>query len=563
MMPPIGDLAPLSRRRLPVPLPSPWFWGLVVLYVLLGLIGHDPWKSEDAIGFGIAWSMAGGHAQDWLLPNIAGRMVAEEGPLAFWLAAAFIKALGNVLLAHDAARLATGVWMSITIVAVYRAGRALDGDVAGRLAVLALLASLGLVTRTHEIAAEPAFLAGWALVLWALARGRAFGWQGALLLTAGLATCYLSRGVAPTRLVVLTIAIAWLATRTGFAGWRDAAWKIGAFAAGHAVFFAWGLTVAEFATEFATEFAAYQAGLQAWNDAQTGWPDAANWRQYGKTLLWFAFPAWPVALWWIAKKRPPMLLDVHPVPLPRRLPLVGAACVLASLAWSPNASDSVLLPLLPPLALLIAPGLAYMRRSHAAAIDWFGRMSFTLVAALIWLGYAALMTGWPPKIAANFARLEPGFVANWQWPTLLVAVAASALWVIAIARSERTPLRGIVHWCYGITLTWLLLMTLWLPWIDYGRSYRPVALSMKAAIAGRRDGPRNCVATVELGMAERATFGYFGEFRFAGLKDNCVWLLTQGTRGDAPPVPAGARQVWEGNRPGDRNERFRLYQRSK
>ena len=54
-----------------------------------------------------------------------------------------------------------------------------------------------------------------------------------------------------------------------------------------------------------------------------------------------------------------------------------------------------------------------------------------------------------------------------------------------VARSERTPLRGIVHWCYGTTFVWLLLMTLWLPWIDYGRSYRPVALSLKAAMTAR------------------------------------------------------------------------------
>ena len=175
----------LSHLRVPVPLPSPWFWGLVVLYVLLGLVGHDPWKSDDAIGFGIAWSMANGPATAWLVPGVAGQMVAEEGPLAFWLAALFIKVLGGVLQPHDAARLATAVWMSAAIIGVHRAARELDGEAAGRMAVLALLASLGLLARSHEIAAEPAALAGWAWILWALSM-RTNGAQALAVMTAGV-----------------------------------------------------------------------------------------------------------------------------------------------------------------------------------------------------------------------------------------------------------------------------------------------------------------------------------------------------------------------------------------
>ena len=146
---------------------------------------------------------------------------------------------------------------------------------------------------------------------------------------------------------------------------------------------------------------------------------------------------------------------------------------------------------------------------------------------------------------------------------MAIAAAATLAWVLAIARSERTPLRGIVHWCYGTTLSWLLLMTLWLPWIDYGRSYRPVAIGLKAAIGSGAGNLRNCVATRTLGLAERASFAYFGGLEFARVRDNCAWLLVQGSRGDATRAEPGLRLIWEGNRPGDRNERFRLYRRTK
>ncbi|MBL8377478.1 MAG: glycosyltransferase family 39 protein [Burkholderiales bacterium] len=561
----MSTLPPLSRRRLPVPLPSPWFWGLVVLYVLLGLVGHDPWKGDDAIGFGIAWNMANGTWGDWLLPNVAGQLVAEEGPLAFWLAALFIKALSGVLEAHDAARLATAVWTSIAIIAVHRAARRLDGEAAGRLAVLALLATLGLLARSHEIAAEPAFLAGWALVLWSLALGREFGFKGALLLAAGLAVCYLSRGMTPTRVVLLTILVTWLALRRGeswsggFGGARDAVWKIGAFVAAHLLFLAWALS--------ATANAAFHDLYRNWGEAQFGWPGASAWTWYAKTLPWFVFPAWPIALWWVLHRRPVKLLDVYPVPPVQHLPVAATLCVLASLAWSPQASEAVLLPIVVPLAILIAPGLKFLRRGFAALTDWFGRLAFTLAAALVWLGYVAMQTGTPPRIAANLARLEPGFVATLQWPALAIAIAATLAWCVAIARSERTPLRGIVHWCYGVTLVWLLLMTLFLPWVDYGRSYRGVAAGMQAAMgvsqgAVSAQSTRGCVNSRDLGLSERASFAYFARLKYGAPGAACPWLLVQGTRGQPTRSEPGYRLVWEGNRPGDRNERFRLYRRT-
>ena len=103
-----------------------------------------------------------------------------------------------------------------------------------------------------------------------------------------------------------------------------------------------------------------------------------------------------------------------------------------------------------------------MTKGIAAGIDWFGRITFTLLAGLIWLGYCALQLGWPPRIAANFARLEPGFDATFAPLSFSIAIAATLVWLVASARSERTVLRAITHWAYGITLMWLLLTMLWL-----------------------------------------------------------------------------------------------------
>ena len=52
---------------------------LCAVYVIAGLFGRDPWRTDDAAGFGIAHTMALGSAIDWLVPNVHGTLVPEPG----------------------------------------------------------------------------------------------------------------------------------------------------------------------------------------------------------------------------------------------------------------------------------------------------------------------------------------------------------------------------------------------------------------------------------------------------------------------------------------------------
>ena len=548
VMPPAGKALPLSRRRVPVPLAGPWFWGFVALYAATGLIGHDPWKNDDAAGFGIAWAMANGHLSDWLLPNIAGQTIAEEGPLGFWLAALFIK-LFSFLNPFDAARLSAAVWTLGAVYCVHRAARELWPEEA-RHAALCLIACMGLLVRTHEISAEPALLFASSLTLWAMVHWRRapLALPTGLALGAGLALAWLARGPHAALPLVLAVLAAPLVLRE----WRNPRGVLAALIAVAAAALVW-VWWPKLAGASSPEF---RVAYFDWTLRQFGWPARADWVYYAKTFAWFAFPAWPVALWWLLR-RPPTFLGAAPPKHLHPAPLLFAGAVLLSLTWSREASESILLPLLPALALIAAPGAARLSRGAAAMLDYFGRMTFTLVAALIWLGYVAMQTGWPPKIANNFAKLEPGFAASFEPLPLAVALGATLLWLVVVARSERTVLRGITHWSYGVAYCWLLVMTLLLPWIDYGKTYRPVAQAVRALIAG---GDAACLATRELGAAQRASLHYFGEIRF-GSEAACGHLIVQGTAGERAPVLAGWALMWEGNRPGDRGERLRLYRR--
>ncbi len=98
-------------------------WGLAamcLLYILPGIIRRDPWKTDDAAGFGIMWTMAHGSLADWLAPNIVGMAMQGEAPLAYWVGAILIKLFGGIAGDALAARLSILVFFAIGAAAVWR-----------------------------------------------------------------------------------------------------------------------------------------------------------------------------------------------------------------------------------------------------------------------------------------------------------------------------------------------------------------------------------------------------------------------------------------------------------
>jgi 4-amino-4-deoxy-L-arabinose transferase-like glycosyltransferase len=223
-----------------------------------------------------------------------------------------------------------------------------------------------------------------------------------------------------------------------------------------------------------------------------------------------------------------------------------------------------LLPLLPPLAILAAFGLPTMKRGAINAVDWFSMITLSICAAFIWIGWIAKQTGWPAQIARNAFKLAPGFKPEFNLLAFLIAAAATVGWIMVvrwrIARHPSVLWRAVVLSSGGVILCWLLLMTLWLPWLNYGKSYAGVAHQISAKLPSSG----YCVDT-NVGQAQRASFAYFGQVEFARFgSHDCDYLLLQ-DRGNSPPMKkddeSRLQLLWEGRRPSDRDERFRLYRR--
>jgi len=224
----------------------------------------------------------------------------------------------------------------------------------------------------------------------------------------------------------------------------------------------------------------------------------------------------------------------------------------------------VLLPLLPPLAILAAFGLPTMKRGAINAVDWFSMMTLSTCAGFIWVGWIAKQTGWPAQIARNAFKLAPGFKPEFNLLATAIAAAATIGWIMLvrwrIARHPSVLWRAVVLSSGGVILCWLLLMTLWLPWLNYGKSYAGVAQQ----IGSRLPASGYCVDT-NVGPSQRASFAYFGQVEFARFGNHdCDYLLLQDS-GNSPLMKkdeeGSLHLLWEGRRPSDRDERYRLYRR--
>ena len=531
--------------------------GLVLLcaaWIALGLAGHDPWKSEDAISIGVAAEMAS--RNDYVVPTLGGETYLPRPPLAYMGGALAIDAFAPPLKVHNAARMAVGVALALILLATGAAGRELSGRAFRWLPVLILVGSIGFWDRAHVLSPELFMTVGVAVALYGFALALRRPWVGGLALGAGVAIAFLGRGLLGPAWIALT---ALLLPLCG-AEWRNRAYvatlAVAALAA-VALSLPWPLLLHARDPALFTQWweeeslAGYVAFLGA-GAAEPGY--------YLRNLLWFAWPSLPLLLWllWLRGRGFNGGLRDPGVAVPGVLALV----VFASLMVLPEARLANALPLLVPLALLASLEVDSLKRGFSGALDWFGILTFGLLAVVMWgFWIDAYVNGMPANVARLFRDTEVGYRPSFHLGTMLAAVGLTVLWVLLVRPARRSNRRAILNWAAGVTLIWGLVTTIWLPYLDSRRSYRWTVENVAMRL------PRGaCLASRGLGEPQRALFAYF-----AGIhtlreevqpEHDCKLLLVQyGRLASEPVAPEGWAPIWSGARRGDDTERFVLYKR--
>lgn len=553
-----------------------------VAYVLPGFFGRGPWKYEDIEAFGVMRELNTA-AANWLHPQLLGRATDFDALAPYWLGALAIKALPFLDPAF-AVRIPFGLLLTLTLICTWYAiyylarspqaqpvafafgGEAGPVDYARAMAdagLLALIASLGLAQLSHETTPALAQLGFTALTFYAMAASpfrpatKIIG--PALGLLVGLTGLALSG--APMLAVLLGAGgalVEWAHKRWG--SFKGSAYhdgqpdETGRQQSRHWVLLIAGITVAVALLAYALDLWRWRIQLPGTGD-QAAWKD---WRRLGRLLVWFTWPTWPLALWTLYRWRR-QLASRHVA-----LPLWFAGMAVAA-TLTTTASDRSLLLSLPPLAALAAFALPTLKRSVASLIDWFTLLFFTGCGIIIWVVWIAMQTGVPRQPAANVAKLAPGFEPSFSWLAFLAATGATLAWAWLVkwrAGAHRAAIwKSLVLPAAGATLCWLLLMTLWMPLLDYARSYAPMSRQVASLV-----DQTACVEIYGVDSAQAAAFQYHGqlELRQAGAQAVCPYLVVdvdaQASLSAAVNLPDWAF-VATVSRPTDKNENVQVYRR--
>jgi 4-amino-4-deoxy-L-arabinose transferase-like glycosyltransferase len=526
---------------------------LCVVWILATLVGHDPWKPDEAYSFGLVLDFLRRH--DWVVPMLAGEPFLEKPPLFFITAGAFASALQDLMPLHDAARLASGFYLAVALLFLALSARSLYRGRHATTAVLLLLGCLGIVVHAHQLVTDVALFAGISIGIFGLARARGHPIGGGIALGAGTAVAFLSKGLlGPGILGVSALALLM------FRDWRTAsffrslvvaaivalpgavAWMTALYLRSPDLFATWLVT-----NNFGRFLGFAELGPQQ--------PHFF----YAYTLLWFAFPALPLALWalWDAWRDGPAGWRDDGI----RLPLVLIVVTAVLLGAAHDARELYLMPILLPLVLLAMARLDRLPRAAGPALAWLGNGAFGALALVLWLAWLALITGTPALLSQALAAYQPGFVAHFDGAAFAAALLATIAWTFFVAQPARGFPRGIAQWTAGLTLCLGLVGLLYLPYLDAGKSYRGMIQSILGAVDGG-----GCIESRAIGEPQRALLDYFGHVKTVrqelGSGAYCDFLLVQGSRAAGAPARApGWTPVWEGARAGDDKELYRLYVR--
>ena len=538
-------------------------------YVLPGFIGRDAWKSADISALGFMWELVQGSAA-WLHPSLLGQHPENPALLPYWLGAWTLQ-WGPAWIPSDlkvrlpfllllALGLAASWYGTYYLARSPRAqpvafafgGEAQPKDYARAMAdggLLALIACLGLAQLGHETTPALAQFGFTGLLFYALSslhfRPRSSilsAWIGVISLglsgAPALATLFLAGGALIHFLD---------ANAQAEAGETDRHTGLTSFLL--------------LCSALVNAYLCWRLDLWRW---KVEIPQA-TWAEFNgamQLLTWFTWPAWPLALWTVWRWR--RQLFSHSISRHLALPVWFALVTLGS-TLTTGSPDRTLLLGLPAMAALAAFALPTLKRQVASLIDWFTLLFFSSCGFIIWVVWIAMQTGYPSQPAANVARLAPGFEPHFSVLAFAFAIAATLVWAWLVrwrvGRHRAAIWKSLVLPAGGAALCWLLLMTLWMPLLNYTQSYNAMVRH-----ALERMDPAGCVETLGLGPGKTAAFQFYGKLKLKPMQaqPSCPWLIAE--PGEEMSTPSHVDNTrWnllaQVSHPSDGNELVLLFRR--
>jgi hypothetical protein len=463
--------------------------GLLLAFLLVGTVGHDPWRGADLRHFFAVWQVLQG---EWLLPTaLVDGTVPAAAPLYYWVAALLGMALEPLGLAlHDATRLASPLFVLISLGCVAMATLPACGKPWHAGAVLLGLGTLGWMLEAHQHQALLASTATLGMTLAGAAWAPHHPARAWLCATAGFSLGFLAQGFA----ILPVSLIPWLAT-----------------------FPAWSIVPPAKRLPLALVTVALLALPVAWLMAVLASPNGSTWLALqtphidpvfirgnlldaGNDATWVTWPLWLLALWPLRRASDPRISRLSAL----NWAILGAGLIVVAI-WPPS-NPSDLLILLPSLTLLATTRLKRMPRGAQAAFSWFSVATAITIVVLTGLAWSALHSDWPPGLARHVARVAPEFEMSHSFERLILAGILLFAWVVSSISTPASPLRPTIHWALSVSFMWSMLVVLLAPWFEHTRNFRPIIERMQPVLQAHAP---HCVSVPRREPDVRAALIYF------------------------------------------------------
>lgn len=522
----------------------PWLLMLLVFaWLWPGVFSHDLWNPHEPRIFAIIEATPPFH-----FPSLLGESYFQVAPIYIGLASCLKSLFAPWLMDnYAAARFASVIFTAVGLISSGMAAYRLLGQSHGRSAVLILIGSAGLLNMGHFLNDMSVAFAGVGLSLWGLAIANK---------QAGLASLLLSMGT-----LLLAQTMGWLVAGGVLLSMlllcNSRIWRSKRF-----ILVILGMLSITLPLGITEPLVMMKMQPKDWQTywlyhifgdfgGMAGIQAAFHLPYYLKNMLWFAFPAYPLAIWALYRLR--HQLNEHRVTV---LCLTWCAVFGALLAVYPTTFQDNLILLLPPLSILGAAQLDHLRRGVAAFLNWFGIMVFGLVSIFLWVGFVAMNYGFPAKLAERAAYFSPYYTRDIDIMPMIVAISFTPIWLFAITRKRIRGRQAVSNWASGMTLTWALLLTLFLPWLDAAKSYRPIVQQMQTALPHIQ-----CTYIDRHHLAARIAWQQYGSLHISdNPNSDCPYQLVQ-YNPQVSPSSDFSSALWQGKRVRNKQEAFALIKR--
>lgn len=532
---------------------------LFLLWIIPGLVGREPWKADEPYSFNLVYHMM--QSGDWVVPSLTGEPFLEKPPLFFLTAAGFGRLFSPPLELYDATRLATAFYMFLALLFFALAARELYGKEYTAIAVILLLGCVHLQVTAHKLITDVSLFTGFSIAFYGLALCSRRRTVGGFWIGTGTGIGFLSKGLFAPGIMGITAIVLPLLSRQ----WRRkdysvslavalvaalpwvVIWPVALYRRSPNLFLEW------FWHQNFERFLGFNAGSAGFNVAS---PDTHSY--YILNLLWLAWPVVLPAFWSIWHFR--RSWREHPL---FQVPLVAFIVMLVILSASSTNRALYAVPMLLPVTLIAVPGIHLFPQKAKIIINRVSVLLFGSLGLLLWFGWFAMMTGSPAVLAQKLHEFQPDYIPSVNSVLLVAAVLYSLAWLFAVLRITRSPDYAAVNWTLGLVLAWGLTMTLWLPTLNAGSSYRAAFLSLKKSMPVAY----SCLASQGLGESERAMLEYFTglqtrRIEVFGLGNSDLLLEQRSGKAQTSTVPPAWQKIWEFRRPSSHpKEIFTLYKK--